>query len=299
MNDSPPSPQNPEINYYKLATPVLVLTAFFFLLYQPVIFHLVSDWSTDDNYSHGYIVPFMSLYLIWEKRKELLALTVKPSGLGFLVLLAGLIIMILGHVGAELFLGRFSMLVVLAGIVLFLLGKDYLKVMAFPIGFLIFMIPLPAVIFNALAFPLQLLAAKVATNVIYACGIPVLRDGNIIHLANTTLEVAEACSGIRSLVTIMTLATIYAYFMERTRWKQIVLFFASIPIAIITNSTRVTFTGFLSHYYGEEAAKGFYHTFEGWFMFVVAFSILLVFGFLLGKIKLRSRKSEVSEEKES
>jgi len=261
-----------------------LLLASFLLLYYPIIVSLVHDWSIDDNYSHGYIVPFMSLYLVWERRSELLSLKIKPNSSGLLLLIVGLFVMILGHVGAELFLGRLSILIVLSGIALFLLGKEYLKILAFPIGFLIFMIPLPSVIFNSLAFPLQLLAARVAAGIIYTCGIPVLRDGNIIHLANTTLEVAEACSGIRSLVTIMTLATIYAYFMESKRWKQVVLFLSSIPIAIITNSARVTFTGFLSHYYGDEAAKGFYHTFEGWFMFVVAFSLLLLFGLLLRKI---------------
>lgn len=263
---------------------LIVLTALFLVLYYPIISYLVYTWSIDDNYSHGYIVPFMSLYLVWERRSELLSLEVKPNVWGLLLLIFGLFVMMLGHVGAELFLGRFSMLIVIAGIVLFLLGKDYLIALAFPICFLVFMIPLPSVIFNSLAFPLQLLAAKVATNIIYACGIPVLRDGNVIHLANTSLEVAEACSGIRSLITIMTLATIYAYFMECKRWKQVVLFLSAIPIAIITNSARVTFTGFLSHYYGDEAAKGFYHTFEGWFMFVVAFALLLVFGFFLRKI---------------
>ncbi len=262
----------------------LILAAVFAALYYPIIFLLVHDWSIDDNYSHGYIVPFVSAYLIWERRTDLSSLSVVPHIGGVLLLLAGVLMFILGHVGAELFLGRFSMLLVLSGLALFLLGKDYLRLLAFPISFLIFMIPLPAIIFNSIAFPLQLFAAKVSTFIISAIGIPVLRDGNIIQLAYTTLEVAEACSGIRSLVTILTLATIYTYFINKKKWKHVVIVLSAIPIAIITNSVRVTVTAILAQYFGEGAAEGFYHSFEGWFMFIVAFSLLLLFGAVVRKL---------------
>jgi len=169
-------------------------------------------------------------------------------------------------------------------VVLFLLGCSYFKTLLFPISFLIFMVPLPATIFNTIAFPLQLLAANVSTVIISTIGIPVFRDGNIIQLAGITLEVAEACSGIRSLITILTLATIYSYFMEKRRWKQLILVFSSLPIAIVTNSARVTLTAILAHYFGASAADGFYHTFEGWFMFVVAFGILLLLGYVIRKV---------------
>ena len=262
---------------------IILVIAFFFFYYE-ILVDLVADWYNDDNYSHGFIVPFVSAYLIWERKSELKSLAVKPSLAGLFLLLFGIIVCLSGHIGAEYFLMRSSILFVLSGLVLFLLGKSYLKLLAFPIGFLIFMIPLPAIVFNAIAFPLQLFAAKVSTNVILILGIPVFRDGNIIHLAQTTLEVAEACSGIRSLITILTLATIYAYFMEIIRWKQALIVFSAIPIAIITNSLRVTVTAFLAHHYGSEAADGFYHTFEGWFMFVVASVILIIFGSLLSKV---------------
>lgn len=261
-----------------------LITISFSLLYADIISYLIHDWSIDENYSHGYIVPFVSAYLIWERRDELLSFRPESYFPGLMILIGGLLLFLLGHVGAELFLGRLSMIVVLSGTILFLLGREYFKLLAFPVAFLIFMIPLPAVVFNAIAFPLQLFAAKVSTNVISLIGIPVFRDGNVIHLAQTTLEVAEACSGIRSLVTILTLATIFAYFMVKGRWRQSVLVLSSFPIAIFTNSARVTLTAILSHYYGQEAAQGFYHSFEGWFMFIIAFGLLLLFGALLKKL---------------
>lgn len=261
-----------------------VLSFFFIALYYPVLSELVEQWSEDQNYSHGFIVPFVSAYLVWSRKEELFKLKLNPSLWGLLLLFSGILIFVLGHVGAEYFLTRFSILIVISGLVLFLLGSDFIRLLAFPIGFLIFMIPLPAIIFNAFAFPLQLFAAKVSTTIISLMGIPVFRDGNIIQLTHSTLEVAEACSGIRSLITILTLATIYAYFMENKGWKKVVLVIGAIPIAIITNSFRVTLTAILAFYLGAETAEGFYHTFEGWFMFIVAFSILLVFGFFLKKV---------------
>jgi exosortase A len=268
--------------YYKFIS----LTLIFVLLYHPVLSYLVVNWWINPDYSHGFIVPLISAYIVWNQRNNLLALSPAPSMLGMPLLLAGTGVLLLGYVGAELFLMRFSILLVISGLVLFLLGREHLRLLAFPIVFLIFMIPLPQIIFNAVAFPLQLFAAKVATNIIQFFGIPVLREGNIIHLAYSRLEVAEACSGIRSLVSILTLATIYAYFFENRSWKQALLLVSALPISIITNSSRVAGTGVLAHHFGASAAEGFYHTFEGWFMFIVAFSLLLLVGVVLRKVFL-------------
>ncbi|MFQ5902022.1 MAG: VPLPA-CTERM-specific exosortase XrtD, partial [Thermodesulfobacteriota bacterium] len=286
---------SPSQNKWVVVRP-LILCLLFGVLYHAILSFLVYDWWTDNNYSHGFIVPLVSAYLIWERKDILTKLKPSPNLLGLFLFLAGIGVLILGHVGAELFLMRFSMLLVISGLVLFLLGTEFLRVLLFPIGFLIYMIPLPQVIFNAIAFPLQLFAAQVATGILQSLGIPVLREGNIIQLAYSTLEVAEACSGIRSLVTLLTLSTVYSYFTQDRLWKHVVLIISAIPIAVIANSTRVTGTGILAHYFGAGVAQGFYHTFSGWLVFMVAFGLLLLVGIFLSRItRLIGNKRDLTD----
>jgi len=195
-----------------------------------------------------------------------------------------LLMLVIGSLGAELYMQRTSLIVVIAGLVLLVQGRDALHILMLPIAFLFFMVPLPAIVVNAVSFPLQLFAAEVATLCLFNLGIPVLREGSIIALAGTTLEVAEACSGIRSLQALLALGTVYAYFSQRAMWKRWVLVCLSIPIAIAANAFRVSGTGVLAHYWGAQAAEGFYHTFSGWLIFVVAFVLLLGSGAVLSKI---------------
>jgi exosortase len=180
---------------------------------------------------------------------------------------------------------RFSILVVLGGIILFLLGKEFYKILLFPLVFLVFMIPIPSVLMDRITFPMQLFASKVAAKSLYLIGIPVLREGNIIRLANTSLEVAEACSGIRSLISLLALSVIFAYFSQKTAFKRVLLVLSTFPIAIIANAARVTGTGILAHYYGDKVAQGFFHGFSSWILFVVALVCLFIVGGLLSKIK--------------
>ena len=254
------------------------------VLSYPILYPMVVQWNNDPDYSHGFLIPFIAAYFIWERRHHILARSPQPDRLGVALIGIGLSIFLVGLVGAELYMQRVSLLVVLAGGVLLILGRDALKVLAFPIGFLLFMIPLPAIVVNAIAFPLQLFAAKTATYCLDTFGIPVLREGNVIVLASTRLEVAEACSGIRSLQALVALGTVFAYFSQTLLWKRWVLVTLSIPIAIAANAVRVSGTGVLAHYWGTEAAQGFYHTFEGWLIFLVAFVFLLLAGFLLSHI---------------
>ena len=179
-----------------------------------------------------------------------------------------------GVLGAELFLTRLSMLGGVAGAVLFLYGWNHLRVLAFPLAFLLLMIPIPAIVFNQVAFPLQLLASRFGELALAATGVPVLREGNVITLANTTLEVAEACSGIRSLISLLTLAIVFGYFVDRRPWVRVTLALASVPVAIVANGMRVAGTGIAAHRMGPDAAEGFFHTFSGWFVFLVAFALL-------------------------
>src|SRR5687768_4895860 len=256
----------------------------FGLLYREVIDQLVYDWANDGNYSHGFLIVPIAAYFAWERRHRLLAAPARPSVFGLVVVLGSLATLIAGILGAELFLTRTSMVAVVAGVVLFVLGWQHLRILAFPIAFLLLMVPIPAIIFNQIAFPLQLLASRFGESTLMAANIPVLREGNLIILANTTLEVAEACSGIRSLVSLLTLGIIYSYFTDERSWVRVVTTLSTIPIAIVANGLRVAGTGIAAHYYGEEAATGFFHTFSGWLVFVVAFIMLFVVMQLLQKI---------------
>lgn len=245
-------------------------------LFLPVGQKLVHDWLNDDNYSHGILIVPLAAWFAWERRDRLATLTPSPSLLGLVVVAGSLATLVAGTLGAELFLTRISILGTLVGAILFTLGWAYLKVLAFPLAFLLLMIPVPAIIFNQIAFPLQLFASQFGTAVMEASRVPVLREGNVIILANTTLEVAEACSGIRSLISLLTLGIVYGYFTDSRTWVRVTIAASTIPIAIVANGLRVAGTGVLAHYYGREAADGFFHTFSGWLVFIVAFVMLFV-----------------------
>lgn len=253
---------------------VTVAVVSFTVLYWSVMGGLVSDWATDDNYSHGFIIVPFAAYFVWERRARLAAATVRPSLAGLAFALAGMALLLVGLLGAERFLTRVSMLAVLIGGLAFVRGWATVRILAFPLAFLLLMIPIPAIIFNQIAFPLQLLASRAGEATLSALSIPVLREGNLIVLARTTLEVAEACSGIRSLISLLTLGIIYGYFIDGRTGARTAIALATIPIAIIANGVRVAGTGIAAHYLGDEAAQGFFHTFSGWLMFVVAFMLL-------------------------
>ncbi len=263
---------------------VFGLLAALVLLYSPVLPPLISQWANDDDYTHGFLILPLALYFAWEKRGLLAALSPSASIGGAGLLAAGLVMLVVGSVGAELFLQRFSLVVSVAGLVWLILGASFLRELAFPLAFLVFMIPLPAIVMNAVAFPLQLFAAQSATFCMEVAGIPVLREGNTIVLTNTTLEVVEACSGIRSLQALLALGAVYGYFTQKAVWKRWALLVLSIPIAILANAFRVAGTGFLAHFIGPEAAQGFYHSFAGWIVFGVAFVLMLGAGTLLGRL---------------
>jgi exosortase len=263
---------------------LLAILLLFGGLYSAVAPPLVRQWADDDDYTHGFLILPLALYFVWERREVLRRIEVRPQLLGAGLLGLGLLMLVVGSVGAELFLQRFSLIVVLAGLVWLILGTAFLRELLFPIAFLVFMVPLPAIVMNAVAFPLQLFAAQSATFCMQAAGIPVLREGNTIVLSNTTLEVVEACSGIRSLQALLSLGAVYGYFTQKAVWKRWALLILSVPIAIAANAFRVAGTGFLAHFIGAEAAQGFYHSFAGWIVFAVAFVLLLGVGTLLGRL---------------
>jgi exosortase len=240
-----------------------------------VLSKLVTGWSTDDNYSHGFLIVPIALYLAWERRERFWSTPTRPSAFGLVVVLGSILVLWAGLLGSELFLTRISVLGTLAGSVLFLGGWARLRVLAFPLAFLVLMIPIPAIIFNQIAFPLQLLASRVGESTLSAVDIPVLREGNVLILANTSLEVAEACSGIRSLVSLLTLGIVFGYLADERLWVRIAIAASTIPVAIVANGARVAGTGIAAARYGPAAAEGFFHEFSGWVVFIVAFLLML------------------------
>ncbi len=277
------NPSNPinRATVLKLA----VLLASLGLLYFRVVQYLVRDWIHLPDFSHGFLIPIVSLYFVYERRKQLSVINPSSSWTGLGLIILGALLLLLGNLATEYFTMRFSILVVFGGIVLFLLGKEFLKMLLFPIAFLIFMIPIPSILMDRMTFPMQLFASKVAANTLYLVGIPVLREGNVMLLANTSLEVAEACSGIRSLISLLALSVVFAYISQKATWKRVIVVLSTFPIAIIANAARVSGTGILAHYYGDSVAQGFFHGFSGWILFVVAFVCLFVVGALLSKIR--------------
>ena len=251
-----------------------VLAALSLWLYWSTLAHLISQWWTDPNFSHGFFVPLFSAFVIWQERDRLARITPQPSWGGLGVVLAGLTVLIVGRLGAELFLDRSSLLLVLAGIVILFFGWTLFRAVFFPWAFLILMIPIPTIVFNQITFPLQLLASKVAATVLPVFGVPILREGNVINLPSMALEVAEACSGIRSLMSLVTLAIIYGYLMEKRLWVRWVLALASVPIAVAANSIRIIGTGLLVQYWDAEKAQGYFHASWGWIIFVISLIML-------------------------
>ena len=237
---------------------------------------LGQQWYNDGDYSHGFLVPLLSGYLIWRKRSVLAKVPRHPSLSGMFVVLASLGMLFLGSLGAELFLSRFSLIGVICGLVVYFGGWALLWAMAFPIAFLLFAIPLPALIYNEIVFPLQLIASAFATRTLEILNIfPIMREGNVLVMPGMRLEVVEACSGIRSLMSLLALAAGYGYLAERSAVVRWLLFLAMVPLAIISNGTRVMITALMTHYIGPEAAEGFMHEFSGWVIFVVATVLFL------------------------
>jgi exosortase len=258
-----------------------ILGALFLWLYRATLLHLIGQWWNDPNFSHGFFVPIFSGFVIWQERDRLKRIQPEPSVWGILLLAFGLCILIVGQLGAELFLSRLSLLIVLAGLIVFFLGWNFFRAVLFPWAFLLLMIPIPTIVFNQATFPLQLLTSKVASTTLPWMGVPVLREGNVIRLPAMALEVAEACSGIRSLMSLTTLAVIYGYLMERKPSIRVLLALASIPIAVVANSFRIVGTGLLVQYWDPEKAQGFFHEFSGWLIFLVSVTMLYLAHHLL------------------
>jgi len=268
-----------------------MLAALFLFLYASTLRGLLEDWWIDPDYSHGMIVPFVVAYIIFRRSQKLKQLPVKPWMFAALaVILVSQLLFLAGYFGAEFFLQRSSIVLFLAGMVLILFGWDHLRHLALPLFLLELCIPLPTVVMNQITLPLQLIASSASEAVLRGCGIPVYRSGNILQMAHQTLNVGEACSGIRSLVSLFTLAVIMVSFFRVRLLVRIVFVASAAGVAIVANGLRISGAGVLGFYFGQRFTLGYWHLLEGWLVFVFAFMLLFV------ELKLISRLSRCGAE---
>jgi exosortase len=263
---------------------IVALAATFLAVYGAIFAGLVAQWRHDETYSHGFMVVPFAAFVAWTRRDALRSAPLRPSLAGLALVACSLLTFVAGRLAAELFLTRLSFIGALAGTIAFVWGRVHLRVLTFPLASLLFMVPLPAIVFNQLTLPLQLVASTLGEGVIRGVGIPVLREGNVLQLPSRTLEVAEACSGIRSLASLMMFAVVLGYFTESRAVRRVVMVLAAVPLAIVANALRVAGTGIASEWISPAAADGFLHTFSGMAVFGLALLGLVAMQHMARKI---------------
>ena len=271
-----------------------VSTALAFAVFAPILYYMALNWKQVADYSHGFLVAPLAVYFAWERLPQLKKAPVDPTWWGVLPLAFGALALAVGRLGVEQMSMRVAFVLTLIGIVLMTLGRSMGRILAFPLLFLFLMVPLPQSLVNVVAFPLQLIAADFAVKALYWLGVPALREGNILHLAHTQLFVAEACSGLRSLMALGTLGVVFAYFFRKNIIERALLVASTLPIAILVNAVRVALTGYLTHYYGMEVAEGAVHQVQGFFTFGLAFALLLVEAWLLALLWPKSWREKTT-----
>jgi exosortase len=262
----------------------VVAVALALIVYAPILYWMGIWWYQREDYSHGFLIAPLALYFAWERRPQLRRARIDPSWLGLPFLVFSSVTLFIGRLGVELMNMRISFVLLLMGLVLLLLGRQVFRILLFPLCFLFLMVPLPDSLVNVIAFPLQLVAADWAVQLLYYLHIPALREGNIIHLPQQTLFVAEACSGLHSVMALVTLGVVFAYFFRKSWGERILIVLSAIPIAIVVNALRVALTGILTYRFGERAAEGMVHEFQGLTTFGAAFVLLLLEAWLLAKL---------------
>jgi exosortase len=257
--------------------------ALLLICYAPVLWALIVNWGLDPDMGHGYFVPVISAFIVWQRRAEILALKPHPTWWGLPLVLWGAAQLLVATMGVELFLARSAFIITLVGTVWTLGGTLILRKLAFPLFLLVFMVPIPTIVYNRITFPLQILASQISEQALRVLGVPVLREGNVLELASQKLSVVEACSGIRSLLSLSFLSLVYGYFFEKRSGIRVLLFLATIPIAVVANASRVTLTGIIGEI-NPELAHGFFHESTGWVIFMVALAIMALFHQLIRRV---------------
>lgn len=263
------------MNYISLLKITFLLTLWC-LVIAPVVPAMIKTWLGHSDSSHAMLVPFISMYYAWTKREELARVKFNGSFWGGIFLTLCLALYLLTYVGGIAFGARLMIVGSLIGMIWTCFGWPALRVLAFPLGFLFFMVPIPETLLNIVSFPLQMQATKISTWVISLFSIPVYREGNMLYFVQTQLEVAEACSGIRSIVALTMLSVLLAYMTNNNSGKKAFLVVCAIPVALVANILRVSGTGILAHYYGDKVARGFLHDFSGLVVFVFGFAIMFL-----------------------
>jgi exosortase len=270
--------------------PIVWFGGLLLLCYAPILYRLGVQWATDEDMGHGFLVPIVAGFIAWQRRDILAAIPRRPNGWGLVLVIFAAVEALAATLGAELFTARLAFIIALFGIVLYLGGTQWVKALLFPLLLMLFMIPIPAIIYAQLTLKLQMLAAALGEQLIEWMGIPVLRSGNVLQLPNQTLDVAVACSGIRSLLSLGFLSLVYAYFTDKRVWMRWVLLAATIPIAICANAIRVAVTGWLSQI-DPKLAQGTYHEMEGYIVFLVALIALVIVHRLIIYATKRTKKA--------
>jgi len=266
-------------NRTRTAILLILLAAVFY----PVYPELFSAWIHQADSSHGLLVPLVSLYFVWTCRERLQQAETSSSAAGLVLLSVSLIVYLLALVGDIAVVARAMIVFSLAGLVLYLYGGKVFRILAFPLFFLLFMVPVPVSIIGLVALPLQTLATMISSSLIQLCSIPVLREGNMLYFVQTQLEVAEACSGIRSIVALVMLGTVFVYFSKLGTTRKIILLCSAVPIALAANILRISGTGVLAHFYGDQVARGFLHEFSGMAVFMFGLLVLGMENVLLSR----------------
>ncbi len=250
-------------------------------LYGLLVASMAKNWWIDPNYSHGFLVPLVSAGLLWRQRRQLAAAATGPNPAGLLAIAGAMSMLVVGQLGHEFFLRRLSLIPLLWGLALLAWGWPLARRAAFALAYLVLMVPLPYVIYDSVAFPLRLLAAGLAGWVIRLFGVPVVVEGNMLQLPHVALDVVDACSGIRSLISLLAAGVILAYLMLPNRWAKLLVVLLVLPVAVLTNALRVAVAGVLAEWYGESLLEGAMHDAVGWVVFMSAFGLLWAFTALL------------------
>jgi len=249
--------------------------ALLILLFYPTLGRLIEEWDSNIYYSHGYLMLPLALWLSWRKREVLQVVPVEPTWRGLSLLLTGLVLFSIGRKADILFAQGLSFLLVVAGSIYTLKGKAVLKELAFPIGILFFMIPLPYLLLDPIGFPMKEFAAATSSSLLQAFGVPIFQDGVYLYLPNYLLVVEDVCNGLRSLISMMMVGTVMAYILLPSITDRIILTAVSIPIALGANILRILLTAVLGFYVSGEFAEGFLHEFSGLFVFLVSLGALM------------------------
>ena len=251
------------------------------LCYGPILYRMGVQWATDDDMGHGFFVPVVAGFIVWQRRASLPLVQCQPNGWGLALVILAAFQVLVANLGAELFTARLAFLIALFGVLLYLGGTAFVRALLLPLLLLLFMIPIPQIVYARLTLGLQMLASQLGETLIGWMGIPVIRTGNLLELPSQTLNIVDACSGIRSLLSLLFLSQVYAYFTEKRIWIRWALLFATVPIAIAANAIRVAITGLLSEM-DTKLAQGSYHEMEGYIVFAVALIALVATHRLIG-----------------